>query len=729
MNLRKAMMTSSPDTPERMTQMLQEICDLSLTKKYPKTRRPGKMWWSKRLETLRRQFLTARRRFTRRNKTTNGEPDPDTIKMYRETYLAFKEEKDRAKSSLHYNLCNDLNDNPWGDAYRHAIAKLRPKQRAKTPPNADPIISRLFPEHETVSFVCEPPNGTILFTDEDVMDAAKRLKNGKSPGLDGIPAEVVKEAVGVATGTFTAIMNDLFLRGQFPKIWKEANLKLIPKEGHSELNPKYRPICLLNTMGKMMEHLLNQKLTQELDRVKGISDKQHAFTKKRSCSTALETVMTFMEKTRRKGTEWTPGIILLDVSNAFNSANWQVILTRMRALDINEDLVRMVHSYFSDRSLRLDDKTFHLTSGVPQGSVLGPTLWNILIDPVAQIELPDHCEVIIYADDVAILVAAKDGKSMTHRGNLAIARVVQTLELLGLKVEGSKTNAMIARGQRKGISTDTNFSIKGLTVQPSPQVKYLGVTLDSDLSFVQHAKRINSTATAALNALSSILGAENVRMARRRIIARVVEGKLLYASEVWWNRMAVSGREILESVQKRTAVRIIRGLPSTSGEAGLVLANMVPLEIQAKARRQKLYGPRLNDADILRLWQARWTDRGPSWTKTLIPDIKRWTQREQGELGSALTEMLTGHGHFGTFMKISKRRQDSQCHYCRAPETVRHLVLHCPRYDQLRTAAGLQGEVDPRGITRIMLASREGWRQVERLATRIRTDGMGTRTI
>ena len=67
------------------------------------------------------------------------------------------------------------------------------------------------------------------------MDAAKRLKNGKSPGLDGIPAEVVKEAVGVATGTFTAIMNDLFLRGQFPKIWKEANLKLIPKEGHSEL--------------------------------------------------------------------------------------------------------------------------------------------------------------------------------------------------------------------------------------------------------------------------------------------------------------------------------------------------------------------------------------------------------------------------------------------------------------------------------------------------------------
>jgi hypothetical protein len=97
----------------------------------------------------------------------------------------------------------------------------------------------------------------------------------------------VKEAVGVATGTFTAIMNDLFLRGQFPKIWKEANLKLIPKEGHSELNPKYRPICLLNTMGKMMEHLLNQKLTQELDRVKGISDKQHAFTKKRSCSTAL----------------------------------------------------------------------------------------------------------------------------------------------------------------------------------------------------------------------------------------------------------------------------------------------------------------------------------------------------------------------------------------------------------------------------------------------------------
>lgn len=718
-------LANPPKSEEELTRALQEVCEESLKKRYPRTRRTGKRWWSSEIETLRRGVIKARRNLTRSNQKTQGHPNPEHVLEYKAAYERFKEGKDAAKASLHHQLCEELNQNPWGDAYRTAIKRLTPKSRAVIPLQPEKILSSLFPSHPPVIFQATSSEGHTDISPQEVIAAAKKLKTGKSPGLDGTPAEVVKLAALLAPAIFADIFTDLMHKGSFPEKWKTAALKLIPKEGHTDLTPKLRPICLINSVAKLFEHIVNERLLGEITRTSGISKNQHAFTRKRSCASALDAVLKFMERTHRRGQGWVPAVILLDIQNAFNSARWQTILEKLRNLGVKEYLVKMLHSYLSNRTLNLGGKSYVLTSGVPQGSVLGPTLWNILIDPVACIKCPDFCEVVLYADDVAVLVGARDRATMVLRGNLALRRVQEAIDGLGLQLCPQKSTAMIVSQQRTSIPGDTVFKLNDLTIAPVTQVKYLGVTIDNNLNFNAHAKRVCAAATCALNALGAILSAENVRMARRRVIATVIESKLLYGSEIWLHRISKSGLEQMEAVQKRAAVRVTRGLPRMSGDAALVLAGMTPLAIQARARQDRfLNGRRTPLAEMQLHWQRAWKETGPNWTKSLVPDIRDWVNRKHGELGSGLTEVLSGHGHFGTYLKMTKKRKDSMCPYCNTPETLRHLIMNCPRFDRERTSAGLQMEVNPRKIVQRLLGSREEWRRVEILANRIREEGM-----
>lgn len=706
--------------PETLTNSLQTICQKALAPTKPRNRSQGKPWWSQRLKELRTRLLACRRILTRANKETQGNPNNDILTSFKIAYTEFTIEKKASKNRLHERLCEEINRNPWGDAYRTAMSALKPRARCIVPKNLDKILDGLFPKHPKLKPISYPQDPPHEVSELEITTAAKKLKSGKSPGPDGIPAEVVQINALTNTAKMAKMMTDILQTGVFPTQWKSATLKLLPKEGNSDLTPKYRPICLINATAKLLEHVVNARLLEELTKNDGISTKQHAFTRNRSCLTALDEALRAMDKVKKRGPGWVASIILLDVKNAFNSANWLKILQTLESLKVNHYLLKIIQSYFQDRTLHIDDKTYVLTSGVPQGSVLGPTLWNVLINSVTKVELPDNCDMILYADDIALIIGAKDGKSMSHKGNLALKRIQATLNGLGLELAADKTNALIAHGKRTSIPKDTAFCLNGITIRPGKEVKYLGITLDEDLNFRKHAERTCLKATRALNALAAILSAKTAKMARRRVIARVIEGQLLYGCEVWMSRMASQALNDMEVIQKRAAVRIVRGFPSMSGEAALVLAGMVPLTIQAKQRQEKFQGCKQQDKeDSMKAWQTRWERAEAAWTRNLIPQIKRWTTRTHGELTSELTQILSGHGNFGTFLKMTKRKSCNLCPYCNTQETVRHQTMFCPRFDKERTTAGLQAETDPRKIVTKMLTSSEAWNSVEQLARTI----------
>lgn len=710
-------LTTTVESPKNLTNILKECCETVLQSKKPRNNRTGKPWWSEKLKDLRSKFLASKRILTRANLKTKGQPRQEILNSYKDNYHEFLLEKKAAKGRLHEKLCNEIDNNPWGDAYRVAISRLKPRLRSAAPRNPGAVLNSLFPTHAKLDYEAIPTMTPNEFSVSEIVAAARKLKNNKSPGPDGVPNEVIKLAACSTTNLLSQALNSALKDGTFPDIWKIATLKLIPKEGNTELTPKYRPLCMINGTAKLLEHLINTRLKQDLTTKGALSDKQHAFREKRSTLTAIDAVLNFADKTKKRGPGWVTTIILLDVKNAFNSASWEKILKIMREKKVEAYLINMIASYFKDRTLSLGDISFRLTSGVPQGSVLGPTLWNILIDPVAQIALPDYCDIVLYADDIALLIGANDSKTMTHRGNLALSRTQTALNELGLDLATQKTQALILTGKRTAVAEDISFTLNDTRIKPKREVKYLGLVLDPDLNFKAHAEKTCLKATKTFHALSAILGAKNAKTARRRIIARVVEGQLLYGCEIWMGKMANTALHELEAVQKRAAVKIVRGFKSMSGEGALVLAGMVPLGMQAEARKTNFQREkRMKKDELLKRWQERWSKTNPTWTRSLIPQIELWINRKHGELTSHMTEVLSGHGNFGSFLKVTNRKENGQCPYCNTQETVRHQMLYCPRFDKERHAAGLQAECDPRTIVKIMLKSQEHWTHIDALA-------------
>ena len=433
-------------------------------------------------------------------------------------------------------------------------------------------------EMPDMEIMCENEIKEIVITREEVKTRLEKLNVNKSCGPDNIHPLVLQKTASTSCIPLELIFTKSLQDGECPDDWRSANVTPIHKKGDRADPSNYRPVSLTSQVCKMLETIVRKQLVEHLKENNLLRDEQHGFREGRSCLTnLLETIEQWTEIIDEGDSV---DVAYLDFRKAFDLVSHRHLTYKMSKYGITGQLLRWVESFLYHRTQRVvirgsASESFAVTSGVPQGSVLGPVLFLIYIN---DLPLDVVSPLSLFADDSKIftrIVSEKNKRNSNVNGNEILQKDLDTVRNWASKwkMEFNVDKCKIMHlGKRNPKHT---YKMDDSNLNETTEEKDLGVLIDCELNFEKHIKEIVNKANRMVGMIKIGFSYLDKDMFMN-LYPVLVRPLLEYCVQVW-SPNKQKHIDLLEGVQRR-ATKAVPGLRNMSYEERLRELGLLRLE-------------------------------------------------------------------------------------------------------------------------------------------------------
>ena len=544
------------------------------------------------------------------------------------------------------------NDAPW-EGVRWTKARPPPKystirQNGQPIPDVHTLFDTMH-DHFSTSTATEhvswaaiekipqrPTRDFPLISLKEIWDALRPTTNGSAPGPDHVTWRHLKLALSLpdTDAALARLFNNVCQEGTWPSYFKDSQSVIIPKPNKPDYSiPKaYRPIALLNTLGKLLTKILANRLQHDAAEFGLLHRDQFGGIKKHSTIDAGLSLVDFISEHRERG--WHTSVCAIDVAQFFPSLSHAVMTKILERLGFSQTLVTLIKSYFTDRvtTYKWDSaisRRYNFSLGTPQGDCLSPILSALYIGTAIRQVFPETMpptttRCLFFVDDGALITASPSLQVNVDVLRLYLLLLLQALSDLGLQVETSKTELIhffafeLTANRRLAISHQPHLTftwrMRDFDIPPTERWRYLGFYFTPNLDFSFHVQYYANKAFSTIRACnmlgSSVRGIGPKQ--RSHAYQACVLSVLTYGLPLWY---AMWGQGVIKLVKKLERVHnyalgwvtgSFRTSPIGSRE---IIAGIPPLKIILNMRLHGMAARLLTlgeNHSLSRTWTLRW---------------------------------------------------------------------------------------------------------------------------